>query len=109
LGAGDLYQDKPVALASSTAVYVFNAPMTAGDAHPRSYALQPASGAQIWTASLDAHVSDSVASATVVYLVAEHATPTNITRTLMALTSASGASLWQIPLAGFARLALGYA
>jgi outer membrane protein assembly factor BamB len=109
LGAGDLYQDKPVAVASSTAVYVFNAPMIAGDAHPRAYALQPASGAQIWTNSLDAYVSDSVASATAVYVVAEHTTPTNITRTLMALTSATGAPLWQIPLTGSARIALGYA
>jgi|GEM_PF-5929207 len=109
LGAGDLYQDKPVAVASSTAVYVFNAPMAAGDPHPRAYALQPASGAQIWTNSLDAHVSDSAASATAVYVVAEHATPTNSTSTLMALTSASGAPLWQIPLTGFARIALGYA
>ncbi len=109
LGVGDLYQDKPVALASSTAIYVFNAPMTAGDLHPRAYALQPASGAQIWTSALDAYVGDSVASATAVYVVAEHATPTAMTRTLMALTSASGAPLWQLPLTGAARIALGYA
>jgi outer membrane protein assembly factor BamB len=109
LGAGDIYQDKPVAIASSTAVYVFNAPMSAGDPHPSANALQPASGAQIWTNSLGAHVSDSAASATAVYVVAERATPTNITRTLMALTSASGAPLWQVPLTGAARIALGYA
>jgi outer membrane protein assembly factor BamB len=109
LGVGDLYEDKPVALASSTAVYVFNVPMTAGDAHPRAYALQPSSGAQIWTTALDAHVSDSVASATAAYVVAERATPTTISRTLMALTSASGASLWEVPLTGDARIALGYA
>jgi outer membrane protein assembly factor BamB len=109
LGAGDIYQDKPVALASSAAIYVFNAPMTAGDGHPRAYALQPATGAQLWTNPLDAYVSDSAASATTVYVVAEHATPAALTRTLMALSSASGAPLWQIPLTGAARLALGYA
>jgi outer membrane protein assembly factor BamB len=107
LGAGDLYQDKPVAVASSTAVHVFNVPMTAGDAHPRAYALQPSSGTQIWTNAFDAHVSDRVASATTVYVVAEQSTPTNTTRTLVALKSATGASLWQIPLTGSARIALG--
>jgi outer membrane protein assembly factor BamB len=107
LGAGDINQDKPIAIASSTAIYVFNVPMTAGDAHPHAYALQPSSGAQIWTNSLDAHVSDSVASATTVYVVAEHATPTGISSTLMALTSVSGALLWQLPQTG--ALALGYA
>jgi outer membrane protein assembly factor BamB len=109
LGVGDLYQDKPVALASSTAVYVFNVPMTPGDAHPRAYALQPASGAQVWTTALDAHVSDRVASATAAYVVAEHATLTTISRSLTALSSANGAPLWQIPLTGAARLTLGYA
>jgi outer membrane protein assembly factor BamB len=107
LGVGDLYQDKPVILPSSATIYVFNAPMAAGDLHPRAYALQPSSGAQIWTNSLDAHVSDSVASATTVYVVAEHATPTGISSTLMALTSVSGALLWQLPQTG--ALALGYA
>ncbi len=109
LGVGDLYQDKPVTLPSGAAIYVFNAPMSAGDLHPRAYALQPSSGAQIWTSALDAYVGDSVASATAVYVVAEHATPTGITRSLMALTSATGASLWQLPLTGAARIALGYA
>jgi outer membrane protein assembly factor BamB len=109
LGGGDLYQDKPVAVASSAAVHVFNVPMTAGDAHPHAHALQPSSGAQIWTAALDAHVSDKVASATSVYVVAEHATPTTITRTLMALQSASGAPLWEVRVTGTARLALGEA
>ena len=52
LGVGDLYQDKPVTLPSGAAIYVFNAPMSAGDLHPRAYALQPSSGAQIWTTSL---------------------------------------------------------
>jgi hypothetical protein len=106
LGVGDLYQDKPVTLPSGVAIYAFNAPMSAGDLHPRAYALQPSSGAQIWTTSLDGYVGDSVASAMAVYVVAEHATPTALTRTLMALTSASGAPLWQIPLTGAARLAL---
>jgi outer membrane protein assembly factor BamB len=107
LGAGDLYQDKPVAIASGTAVHVFNVPMTAGDAHPHAYALQPSSGTQIWTNALDAHVSDSVASATAVYVVAEHATQATITRTLMALQSTTGAPLWEVPLTGAAHLALG--
>jgi outer membrane protein assembly factor BamB len=108
LGVGDLYQDKPVILPDGATIYVFNAPMAAGDLHPRAYALQPSSGAQIWTTSLAAYVGDSVASATAVYVVAEHATPTALTRSLMALTSASGASLWQVPLTGDARIALGY-
>jgi outer membrane protein assembly factor BamB len=107
LGVGDLYQDKPITLPSGAAIYVFNAPMSAGDLHPRAYALQPSSGAQIWTAPLDAYVGDSVASATAVYVVAEHATPTTITKTLMALQSATGAPLWEVPLTGAARLALG--
>jgi outer membrane protein assembly factor BamB len=107
LGAGDMYQDKPTALARSAAVYVFNAPTIPGDPHPHACALRAASGAQIWTTSLDAHVSDSAASARLVYVVAEHATPTNITRILIALTSASGAPLWQVPLTGAARIALG--
>jgi outer membrane protein assembly factor BamB len=107
LGVGDLYQDKPVILPSGTAIYVFNAPMSAGDLHPRAYALQSSSGAQMWTTSLDAYVGDRVASATAVYMVAEHATPTAITRTLMALQSATGAPLWEGPLTGAARLALG--
>ena len=94
---------------SGAAIYVFNAPMAAGDLHPRAYALQPSSGAQIWTTSVASYVGDSVASATAVYVVAEHATPTGITRTLMALTSATGAPLWQLPLTGAARIALGYA
>jgi outer membrane protein assembly factor BamB len=109
LGTGDIYQDKPIAVASSAAVYIFNAPMSAGDPHPSAYALQPASGVQIWTNPLGAHVSDSVASATAAYVVAERATPTNINRTLMALNGATGASLWEIPLTGAARIALGYA
>jgi outer membrane protein assembly factor BamB len=107
LGAGDLYQDKPTAVASSTAVYVFNAPMTAGDPHPRVYALKVASGAQIWTTSLDAHVSDSAASAAAVYAVAEQITPTSVTSTLMALQSAAGATIWQVPFTGAARITLG--
>jgi outer membrane protein assembly factor BamB len=109
LGVGDLYQDKPVIVPSGATIYVFNAPMAAGDLHPRAYALQSSSGAQIWTTSLAAFVGDSVASATAVYVVAEHATPTALTRSLMALTSASGASLWEVPLTGDARIALGYA
>jgi outer membrane protein assembly factor BamB len=109
LGVGDLYQDKPVILPSSATIYVFNAPMAAGDLHPRAYALQPSSGAQIWTTSRAAYAGDSVASATAVYVIAEHATPTALTRSLMALTSASGASLWEVPLTRDARIALGYA
>jgi outer membrane protein assembly factor BamB len=109
LGVGDLYQDRPVILPSGATIDVFNAPTAAGDLHPRAYALQPATGAQIWTTALDAYVGDSVASATVVYVVTEHASPTALTRSLMALTSASGAPLWQITLTGAARLALGYA
>jgi outer membrane protein assembly factor BamB len=109
LGVGDLYQDKPAIVPSGAAIYVFNAPMAAGDLHPRAYALQPSSGAQIWTTSLVAYVGDSVASATAVYVVAEHATPTALTRSLMALTSASGVSLWEVPVTGDARIALGYA
>ena len=85
----------------------FNAPMTAGDPHPRAYALQPASGAQIWTASLGAHVSDRAASATAVYAVVDHTTPASSASAVVALKSATGAPLWEIPLAGNARIALG--
>lgn len=90
LGTGDLFESKPLAVASATAAYVFNMPASPA----ASYALNLHTGVQLWRAPLDATVIAGVADAQAVYVCAWRYTPSSAAGSVIALNGATGAQLW---------------
>lgn len=92
LGAGDLYQDKPIIAADAHRVYVFNMPETP----PSVHALDGATGHAVWSVPLTAHVAARLAALDKVFVgtVAMPPDVETMKTSVMTLDGATGAMGW---------------